>query len=74
VTTGENDPLSTRAREIAGLEQGRLIDSTPVSHALYERALRSMPLGVASSFQIGDPYPIYLRDGRGAYVRDVDGH
>ncbi len=45
-----------------------------MSHALYERALKSMPLGVGSSFQIGDPYPIYLREGHGANVRDVDGH
>jgi len=74
VTTGGTDPLSTRAREIAELELGRLVDSTPVSHALFERAKRSMPLGVASSFQIGDPYPIYLREGRGAHVWDVDGH
>jgi glutamate-1-semialdehyde 2,1-aminomutase len=74
VTTGSNEPLSVRAREIAEIEHGRLIDSTPVSHALYERALKSMPLGVASSFQIGDPYPIYLREGHGAEVWDVDGH
>ena len=74
VTTGGNDPLSVRAREIAAIEHGRLIDSTPVSHALFERALKSMPLGVGSSFQVGDPYPIYLREGRGANVWDVDGH
>jgi glutamate-1-semialdehyde 2,1-aminomutase len=74
VTTGATDPLSTKAREIAQLEQGRLTDSTPISHALYERALTSMPLGVGSSFQVGDPYPIYLRGGRGAKVWDVDGH
>ena len=74
MTTGADDPLSTRAREIAELELGRLVDSTPVSHELYERARRSMPFGVASSFQIGDPYPIFLREGRGAKVWDVDGH
>ena len=45
-----------------------------MSHALFERALKSMPLGVGSSFQVGDPYPIYLREGRGANVWDVDGH
>ena len=60
------DPISVRAREIAEIEHGRLIDSTPVSHALYQRALKSMPLGVGASFQVGDPYPIYLRDGHGA--------
>jgi glutamate-1-semialdehyde 2,1-aminomutase len=33
-----------------------------------------MPLGVASSFQAGDPYPIYLRRGQGSHVWDVDGN
>ena len=33
-----------------------------------------MPGGVASSFQVGDPYPIYLREGKGAKVWDVDGN
>ncbi len=33
-----------------------------------------MPFGVASSFQAGDPYPIYLESGRGSHVRDVDGN
>ena len=72
--TPEHEPLSVRAREIAEIEHGRLIDSTPVSHALYDRALKSMPLGVGSSFQVGDPYPIYLREGHGANVWDVDGN
>ena len=71
---GSDDPLSERAREIAQIELGRLVDATPVSHALFERATKSMPLGVGSSFQVGDPYPIYLRDGHGSKVHDVDGH
>jgi glutamate-1-semialdehyde 2,1-aminomutase len=33
-----------------------------------------MPFGVASSFQVGDPHPIYLREGRGSRVTDVDGN
>jgi glutamate-1-semialdehyde 2,1-aminomutase len=74
VSEGANDPLSVRAREIAEVERARLLDSTPVSHALFERAKHSMPLGVGSSFQVGDPYPIYLSEGRGANVWDVDGH
>jgi glutamate-1-semialdehyde 2,1-aminomutase len=47
---------------------------TPKSAALYERAERSMPFGVTSSFQAGDPYPIYLAKGAGAVVTDVDGN
>ena len=47
-------------------------ERTSGSAALYERALRSLPSGVTSNFQAGDPYPIYLRRGRGSRVWDVD--
>src|SRR5918999_6127911 len=33
-----------------------------------------MPFGVASSFQAGDPYHIYLQSGSGSHVTDVDGN
>jgi glutamate-1-semialdehyde 2,1-aminomutase len=68
------DRLTARAREVAFAEARRLLDRTGASKALFERAERTMPLGVPSSFQVGDPYPIYLRDGRGAQVWDVDGN
>ncbi|MBA2312195.1 MAG: glutamate-1-semialdehyde 2,1-aminomutase, partial [Actinobacteria bacterium] len=41
---------------------------------LYARAEKSMPFGVTSSFQAGDPYPIYLKEGHGSRVTDVDGN
>jgi glutamate-1-semialdehyde 2,1-aminomutase len=66
--------MSERAREIAYAEQRRLLDRTTGSKALFERARGSMPFGVPSSFQVGDPYPIYLRDGHGSTVNDVDGN
>jgi glutamate-1-semialdehyde 2,1-aminomutase len=47
---------------------------TPKSKALFERAAKSMPFGVASSFQAGDPYPIYLAEGHGSRVTDIDGN
>ena len=47
---------------------------TPESRALFERASRAMPFGVTSSFQAGDPYPIYLVSGKGSRVLDVDGN
>ena len=71
---GDTDRLTVRAKEVAFAETRRLLDRTPASKALFERAQHSMPLGVPSSFQVGDPYPIYLRDGRGATVHDVDGN
>jgi glutamate-1-semialdehyde 2,1-aminomutase len=69
-----DDRIADRARELAELEQGRLQDSTPKSAELFKRAVRSMPLGVASSFQANDPYPVYLARGAGSHVWDVDGH
>src|SRR6266511_5095320 len=62
-----------RIRELAEREERRLIDATPRSAELYRRALRSMTRGVPSSYQVRDPYPIYLREGRGSRVHDVDG-
>jgi glutamate-1-semialdehyde 2,1-aminomutase len=57
-----------RERELAALNA-----RTQGSAAMYARATRSLSGGVASSYQLRDPWPIYLRDGAGARVRDVDG-
>jgi glutamate-1-semialdehyde 2,1-aminomutase len=65
--------LKARANEIAKTESARLLERTPASKALFERAVRSMPNGVASNFQAGDPYPVYLQRGQGSTVWDVDG-
>src|SRR6478752_5489451 len=66
--------LRHRAHQIADDEMSMLLERSAGSKALYERAVRSMPGGVASSFQLGDPYPIYLQRGLGAAVWDVDGN
>jgi glutamate-1-semialdehyde 2,1-aminomutase len=65
--------LIERARTLEAGERSRLLARTSESRLLYERAVRSMPLGVASSFQAADPYPIYLSRGKGSRVWDVDG-
>jgi len=66
--------LRHRAHQIADDEMSVLLERSAGSKALYERAVRSMPGGVASSFQLGDPYPLYLARGRGSTVWDVDGN
>jgi glutamate-1-semialdehyde 2,1-aminomutase len=65
--------LKARAAEIAEREQKVLLERTPASAQLYERAVKSLPAGVVSNFQAGDPYPIYLKAGKGSSVWDVDG-
>ncbi|HEY7439162.1 MAG TPA: aspartate aminotransferase family protein [Acidimicrobiia bacterium] len=72
--TDEARVWSGRAAPITAAESSRLRDRTPGSAALYERAVRSMPLGVPSSFQAWSPNPVYLRDGKGSTVWDVDGN
>jgi glutamate-1-semialdehyde 2,1-aminomutase len=68
------DRITARALEIAEEESARLLERTRASARLFERAVRSMPLGVASSFQANDPYPLYVREGKGSKVWDVDGN
>lgn len=65
--------LKARAAEIAERETQLLLDRTSGSKALYDRAIKSLPAGVVSNFQAGDPYPVYLERGRGSSVWDVDG-
>jgi glutamate-1-semialdehyde 2,1-aminomutase len=74
VGTEDRERVSARAREIHAAEQVRMAERTPKSRHLFEQARTTMPLGVASSFQAADPYPIYLERGKGADVWDVDGN
>ena len=73
-TKMDTERITVRAEEIARSETARLLERTPASAALHARAVRSMPMGVASSFQANDPYPVYLSRGAGSHVWDVDGN
>ncbi len=63
-----------RVAELAQRELAQLNVRTPGSAAMYERARRSLSGGVASSYQLRDPWPIYLVSGEGPSVTDVDGN
>jgi glutamate-1-semialdehyde 2,1-aminomutase len=65
--------LADRAADLALREEARLEAATPGSGVLHRRAMRTMTAGVASSYQVRDPWPIYLTHGRGSRVWDVDG-
>ncbi|MCC7022559.1 MAG: aspartate aminotransferase family protein, partial [Thermomicrobiales bacterium] len=62
-----------RIAELTEREQQKLDASTPKSGAMYEWARRSLAGGVSSSYQLRDPWPIYLTEGKGSKVWDVDG-
>jgi glutamate-1-semialdehyde 2,1-aminomutase len=63
-----------RIAELTATEQQKLDASTPRSAEMYEWARRTLAGGVSSSYQLRDPWPIYLKEGRGSKVWDVDGH
>ena len=62
-----------RIQELIQREEQRLNDSTGGSGEMYKRANRVLSAGVASSYQLRDPWPIYLERGVGPKVWDVDG-
>jgi glutamate-1-semialdehyde 2,1-aminomutase len=66
------DTFSENAATIIAEEQPKLLAHTEASKALFVRASKHLPYGVASSFQAGDPYPIYIARGKGSHVWDVD--
>src|SRR5260370_7431213 len=47
---------------------------TPKSAQAHTRALKSIPLGVASNYRAYDPYPIFVKEGKGSKIRDIDGN
>jgi glutamate-1-semialdehyde 2,1-aminomutase len=63
-----------RIEELTQREQEKLDARTAKSGEMYERARRTLSGGVASSYQVRDPWPIYIKEGRGSRVWDVDGN
>ena len=63
-----------RIAELTEAEQETYRNRTGASAKTYERAVKSMPNGVPSSFQANDPWPVYIDRGEGSRVWDVDGN
>lgn len=63
-----------RITQLRDREEADYRARTPRSAELHERAKRALPLGVASSFQAYEPYPLFMTDARGSRIRDADGN
>src|SRR3954463_2763460 len=63
-----------RIKELIEREEKALNDATHKSEEMYKRAHAVLTGGVASSYQLRDPWPIYLERGKGPKVWDVDGN
>jgi glutamate-1-semialdehyde 2,1-aminomutase len=62
-----------RVKEILKQEWELFTKQTGKSAEESRRSFKSLPLGVTSSFQHWDPYPISIVSANGAYMTDVDG-
>ncbi|CAB4864066.1 unannotated protein [freshwater metagenome] len=64
----------TKIAELTAREAQRLNDATRGSERTYAQARVHLAGGVASSYQLRDPWPIYMERGSGPKVWDVDGN
>jgi len=47
---------------------------TPKSAEAHKKAQKRIPLGVASNYRAYDPYPIFVAEGHGSKIVDMDGN
>lgn len=66
--------LARRARAITAAELATYSQRTVRSQQATERARRSLPMGVPSSFQAYDPHPVVAASAQGSWITDVDGN
>ena len=74
VTVTDREVSRARIGAIAAREEEAYRRRSPKSAELFARARQSLPLGVASSFQAYDPYPLFMTDARGSRIWDADGN
>ena len=73
-TSNNPRPINhARVDSLLATEWDRFTKSTFASRIEFDLALGSMPLGVPSSFQHWDPYPLSIVSAQGAWMTDVDG-
>jgi glutamate-1-semialdehyde 2,1-aminomutase len=74
ILTGKSKPVLQSRIESALQEQWELFNSSHKSSGSENTiAKKSTPLGVQSSFQHWDPFPISIKSAKGAWMEDMDG-
>ncbi len=65
-----------KVKNLLAREEKRYVEERPKSKELYERALHSCAGGVPMSWMRIWPggFPIFVREAKGTYITDVDGH
>ena len=63
----------SRVKKLTAEEWKKFRSLTTASGEHNKRASKVLPLGVTSSFQHWNPYPLSIASAKGAYFKDVDG-
>lgn len=66
-------PFASKIRALLDAELASFHSSLPASKHAHDRASSLLPLGVASSFQYFEPFPITIERADGAWAWDADG-
>ncbi len=66
----------SRLQSLMQREQKMFVDQRPKSHALFERARKSLVAGVPMNWMVkwAGAFPPFVREAQGAHFFDVDGH
>ncbi len=59
--------------DLTAREEKQLEEQSPKSYEMFLRAIKHMPMGVASTYHARDPYPVYYTHGKGPHIWTVDG-
>lgn len=68
------DQTSAVLDELIQEEEATFVERSPQAADYAARANRVLPGGATSSWQISRPRPIWIEEGKGSRVRDVDGN
>ena len=62
-----------KLQQLLKKEREYYLTKTQKSKENFITSIKTLPLGVSSSFQYWDPYPIAIKNAKGAYLTDLDG-
>ena len=74
ISSALQNNLAERAKNITRRELQVYSDRTAASQSANLRARKVLPMGVPSSFQAYDPYPIVVKRAQAGRIEDVDGN
>jgi glutamate-1-semialdehyde 2,1-aminomutase len=72
--TQATEVSKSRVAELIAREEERFRKARPRSHQMWTEAKEVLPRGVPSSFQDAAPQPIFVEEGLGSRIWDVDGN